>query len=457
MTRARRFAVVAVVLAGAWLGTPNAVAQPAVTDHRTPAGIAFRHLAMPGDAYHALAFGWTDGHALTLAGKEGVVALGPRLLLEGSRTVTESDRIERLKDLQASLSLAGSAHFTRGALVAPKAKLAEAAGLLADLLADPALPADKLALAKRNLAISQRQGQENAETLASRLFMRLTLGQVPLLRLSSADPAAYAAVEVADIDAWRRAVLGRERLAVASAGPMTPEEAAAQIDRIFAALPATGQAVGPPPAMRAGGKLVVLERAVVQTAIVAGGPSGWTSEPDSLQGTLAVRVLGAGGFESRLVRAVREGLGAAYGIRASFQQLHPKAFTVVISTVVDNTKAAATVAAIRKEYARFRDEGVTEAEIEPLKTKLITETREQMRRAPAAAQRLRDLTLTEFPADYSATYEARVGTLTAAAVNEGIRLRFPAEPLTIVMVAPSAEGLGADCVIKSPDDLARCE
>jgi predicted Zn-dependent peptidase len=92
--------------------------------------------------------------------------------------------------------------------------------------------------------------------------------------------------------------------------------------------------------MRTLPKLVVLERKVVQTAIVAGGASGWRLEPDLLPGTMAARALG-GGFESRLVRAVREKLGAAYNIRAGFQQLHPRAIALVINTVVDNSKAAA--------------------------------------------------------------------------------------------------------------------
>jgi zinc protease len=154
---------------------------------------------------------------------------------------------------------------------------------------------------------------------------------------------------------------------------------------------------------------------------------------------------------------VREGLGATYGIRAGFQQMHPAAFTMVISTAVDSSKAAAALAAIRKEYAQFRAEGVTEAEVGAIKTKLITEGREQLRRSPAVAHRVRELTLAGFPVDYLATYEARVQALGAATVNEGIRTRFPVEPLTIVVVAPSAEGLGADCVIKSPDEIARCE
>jgi zinc protease len=434
----------------------GALAQAKVGEHRSPAGIPFCHISIPGDVTHALSFAWTGDYSLAPAGKEGIVALGPRLILEGgSRTMSESERIELLKDLQATLSLAGSAHFTRGGLTAPKARFAEAAGLLADLLANPKLPADKLVLLKRNIAAASRQALVSPEATAARLFLRLTLDGA-LQRILSIDPAAYEKVEVADIEAWRRMVLGRSSVTIASAGPLGPDEVAVEIDRIFAGLPSVGQSLGARPEMRSNGKLVVLERASAQTAIFAGGPSTWVSEPDTLPGTVAVRALGSG-FSSRLTKAVREGLGATYGIRAGFQQVHPKAFTMIISTAVDSTKAAAALAAIRKEYASLRAEGVAETEVEPIKAKLIAEAREQLRRAPAIAQRLRELTLAGFPIDYLSTYEAQVQALTVATVNEGIRMRFPTEPLTVVVVAPSADGFGADCVIKAAEEISRCQ
>jgi zinc protease len=454
--RASRLAAAAVLVLMVCLNAGRGSAQPAPSDHRTPAGIAFRHLALPQDTHHVLAFGWSDGFALTLPGKEGLAVLGPRLLLEGSHAMGESDRIERLKDLQATLGLSGSAYFTRGTLSAPKARFAEAAEVLADLIADPALLPDKLARARRALALSSRQNQENAETLANRLFLRLMLREGPALRLAVADPAIYEGVEVADVEAWRKAVLGRDGLTIASAGPLAPDEVAREIDRIFARLPAAGRTLGPPPPMRALPKLVVLERQVVQTAIVAGGPSGWTLGPDLLPGTIAVRALG-GGFESRLMRAVREKLGAAYRASAGFNQLHPKALALVIHTAVDNAKAAAAVDAIRQEYARFFADAVPEAQIEPLKTRLITEMGEQVRRSLGAAQRLRDLTQGDFPSDFLPSYAARVRAVPAAAVTEGIRRNMPKAPLTFVVVAPSAQGLEADCVIAAPEEIARCE
>jgi zinc protease len=458
MKSLRLGAIFALVLAAFALRAGPIAAQVTSSQHRTPAGIAFHHLSSPGDTHHALAFAWVDGYALTLPGKEGLAVLAPRLLMEGgSRTMSESERIERLRDLQASIGFVGGPYHARGQLAAPKATFADTVGLLAELLADPALPADRLARAKRAAAAASRQSLENAEVLANRLYMRVTLGAGPLLNLSTAEASSYETVEVADVQAWRRAVLGRNGLTIVSAGPVPPEDVAKEIDRAFARLPAVGGGIGPRPELRAGGKVIVLERQVVQTAILAGGATGWTAAPDTLPGSAGVRVLGGGGFAGRLTKAVREGLGATYGIRAGFQQVHPRVFSVVINTLVDNTKVAPVLAAIRTEYARLRDGGVTAAELEPLKTRFIADAREQMRRSPAAAQRLRDLLLADYPADYLASYEAQIGALDVEAVNAGIRTRFPREPLTVVIVTPSAEGLGADCVIKAPAEIAKCE
>src|SRR5262249_2724856 len=147
---------------------------------------------------------------------------------------------------------------------------------------------------------SSRQQQENAETLANRLLLRLTLAPGPLLDQSIADPVMYEAIEVADIAAWIKAALGRDRLVIVSAGPMSAADAGVQIDRLFGKLPTLGPAKqAPVPQVRSPGKLIVVERPVVQTAIAAGGSTGWTAEPDLLRGNVALRVLGSG-FEGRL-------------------------------------------------------------------------------------------------------------------------------------------------------------
>jgi zinc protease len=210
------------------------------------------------------------------------------------------------------------------------------------------------------------------------------------------------------------------------------------------------------PLVRSSGKLVVLERPVVQTIISAGAPTGIAITPDIVRSQMAVEVLGRG-FNGRLLKAVRERLGAAYGISAVLQTVDATTRALFIHTPVANDKAKEALATIRSEYARFVADGVTDEEVGPLKSAYISRNHDLTRRSPALAGLILGLTLQNFPDDYIAGYAARVRAFDRAAINEDIRTKFPPPPLTFMMLAPSAEGLGADCVIRSPEEIARCE
>jgi len=439
------------------VSTLACLAQTTVTDHRTPGGIAFRHALVSADTHHAIAFGWRDGQASAFPGKEGLVALAPELLLEGSGNLSRNADHEQLTDLQASIRLRSTTRNTIGTISAPPQNLGAAVKLFAAKLADPALPADKLKLRQGNLLAGLAQAGEQAETLALRVFLRVTLGEGPALRVLAYEPDSIASVTVADVESWRRAVLARDTVVVASAGPMPAADVAIEIDRLLERLPAKAELAQPAiSAPRQPGRLIVIEKPVAQTAIVAGGPSGWRNDPDVVRGSIAVRTL-SGGFGSRLYGALRETLGAVYGVKAELQAIDDERHLFVIRAAVANDKAAAALAAIRAEYARFLSKGVTETEVAPLKTKLIAEVREAWRRALGTARAMRNFALAGHPPDHMATYATKVAELTTEAVNEGIRTKFPKAPLTVIMVAPSAAGLAADCVIKSAAEIGRCE
>jgi zinc protease len=212
----------------------------------------------------------------------------------------------------------------------------------------------------------------------------------------------------------------------------------------------------PKPVLKSPGKLVVLERPVVQTIISAGAPMRLPITPDFVRAQVALTVLG-GGLNGRLMKAVREQLGATYGISATFQAYDETLRGLLIHSPVANDKAKDALAMIRSEYARFYADGVTDEEVEPRKTALVSGIREITRRSAPFAGYLLAITQQGFPEDYATTYDARVHAIDRGIVNETIRSNFPAPPLTIVMVAPSADGLGADCVIKAPAEITRCE
>ena len=462
----RSFTALAIVLtaAGAAIAQqpqPSPSTQyvaPTVTDHKTPGGIAFRHMAMPDDSHHALTFGWRDGRTASVPGKEGLSVLAPQLMLEGTAALPRSQQHEALSDLRTVVNLRSSTNFTRGSINAPTDKFSEAVTIAGNMLSNPALPADKLKLLQGNLTASLANRSENSEQLADRAFLRVTLGDGPAYAALRPNAAAINAITVADIQAWHRAVLARDTVMIGSAGPLPVDKIAAEIDKLFAGLPAAASpaAIGIDPKPRQSGRLIVIERPTVQTMIIAGGPSGWTTSPDLTRGLIAVRGL-SGGFGSRLYAELREKLGAAYNIKTALTAIddHQQLFT--IRALVAHDKAAAALAAIRTEYARFLDKGLTVDEVEPVKAKRITEVRESIRRSLGAARLLRDNQLAKFPADHRATFEARLAAITVDAVNDGIRTKFPKAPLTILMIAPSGAGLGADCVVPSLDEIAKCD
>src|SRR5262249_52979970 len=130
-----------------------------------------------------------------------------------------------------------------------------------------------------------------------------------------------------------------------------------------------------------------LERPVVQTVIAAGGPTSGAMTPDFARLQLAVAALG-GGPSARLWRAVREKLGAAYGISASLQAIDLNTPTLFVRTAVANDQAKDALAAIRAEYAGFLANGIADAELEALNSGFVQSHRERLRRAPTLAAAL---------------------------------------------------------------------
>ena len=455
MSRAGRFVLLAIAAVLSTQAAPSHAQT--VTRHTPPAGLAFRYVHMPDEHSQALYFAWKDGTAVALPGKEALPTLGTALIMEGPRGMSRSAMVEDLRDLRATANLGATVSLTQGSLIAPREKFAAAVDLLARTLADPALPADRLAEMARSRAVGNSPAGGNAEALAQRVLARLVIGDGPYRRYATGEPAMFERVTLDDIDQWRKNILVRDGLVLAAAGPMQPAEVAGEIDRLFAALPPSGKVFAPAkPVLRAPGKLIVLERPVVQTVIAASGPMELAITPDLVRTQLAMAALG-GGPSGRLWKAVRERLGAAYGISASLQAVDLDSRTLFIRTAVANDKAKGVLAAIGEEYARFIAAGVTEEELEPLKRVFITNHRDRLRRAQAVAGTVLTQALHDFPDDYLATYERRVGSYGRAVVDADMRATFPKAPLTMVVVTPSAEGFAADCLIKSPEALARCD
>lgn len=434
-----------------------------IREGRTVRGIRYALLLQPFENTVALTFSWWDGFAQAQPGRELLGQFGAAWFQAGTERLPEGQFREELRDDHISLTLATGNRITGGTLSAPAGKLDLAAERLREVLWTPALSERALARLQRRQALNLEQAREVPGTLARSFLIELLAGQNPFaMEQASASlrlRGVGAALGRADVEDWRRAVHARDNLVVGAAGRGTEQEFVAAIDRAFGDLPERANL--PPPPMikfRRDARTVVIERPVSQTSLVLGAGSGflWADERDQLLNSIALNAFAAGP-SSRLFRVVRDELGAAYGITAELPMLAGAARYLVISTSVDPTSAPKALNVIRSEYDRFRQNGLTAAEFEAARARTVNGLEEGARRASAAASLLHGLLRQDRSAtEAQGVLERLRKRLTREEVNARLLERWPAPPLTTIIVAPSGDGFAADCVVRRSEEPERC-
>ena len=87
----------------------------------------------------------------------------------------------------------------------------------------------------------------------------------------------------------------------------------------------------------------------------------------------------------------------------------------------------------------------------------MNQLEEQLRRAGPAAGLLRDLLRQERSAAEGWEVLERVRRqLTREDINAHLRSRWPQPPLTTVIVAPSADGLDSNCIVRRYEEPEQC-
>lgn len=461
LSRVLRCAVLAAFLAlpaAPRAAATEAPAREAVTDAETPGGVRLAHLALPDESEQAIAFFWRDGGALAAPEKAGLIELAPNLIVAGGGARFDGAAMdEALKDYGASLALRRSAATTTGELSASARHFAQAADVLADMLTAPRLPPRTLERERAALLAGVRAQTERPDRLASRLLTRALFGRAPERALWLMEPREVVeGIAVADVEAWRRATLGRDNLTVVAAGPMPRAEIEAIVDRAFGALPARAAAPrADVPAPAAPARTILVLRPVPQAVLSMGAALRWPDREAPEARAIISGALG-GGPGSRLWIAVRERLGVSYGARSFMAPLGQDLYRLTLQSSVAPQAVAQALATMRAEYDRLRAEGLAEAEIAPIRKKLIAGQADAMGVAGSAAATIRGALIAGRDAGAALRYGREVAALDAARIRTLIAERFP-ERLTTIIVAPAAEGVVADCVVAPTEDFSVCE
>jgi zinc protease len=322
----------------------------------------------------SIAWSWTGGAALDPAGQEGRAAFAADLLTEGAGALSANAFADALRDEAIGLYFSADNDSFSGNLRALAPALPQGVALARQAMTAPRFDEEAVTrIRARNIA-QARQALEGPRGRASRAFWAAAFPSHPAGRPSGGTPESLAALEVPALREALARQLGRSQAApaagerntgllVAAAGAITAAELATRLQELFSALPDTLPAAAPAlPDFRIFGTQVV-PVAAPQSSILFGQPGLPLRDPDWETAQVVMRILGGGGFSSRLMQSVREQRGLTYGVGAGLNTLFGESL-VVGSMATANAKVAEALGVLRDEWRRMAESGPTAPEME---------------------------------------------------------------------------------------------
>ena len=361
-------AILCAVLAVLALAAPARAAVD-IEEVTSPGGIEAWLVREPSLPFVALELRFRGGSALDLPGERGATNLMVGLLEEGAGDLDASGFAEAREALAASYefdvyadAVAVSARFLNE-------NREEAVALLRSALTEPTFDPVALERVRGQVLAGLRSDETDPQEIAGRAFNAAAFGDHPYGSDQSGTQESVRALTREDVvEAWQRA-LTRGDVYVGAVGDIAPEALGEMLDELLGGLPETGpEGPGPAEVMLEPG-VEVVDFDSPQSVILFGHEGIMRDDPDYIPAFILDGILGGSGRQSRLMEEIREKRGLTYGI-GSYLAPRDLAATYQGSVQTANATAGEVVAAVREEWRRMAEEGVTEAELEEAKTYL---------------------------------------------------------------------------------------
>jgi zinc protease len=310
----------------------------------------------------SLSWSWPGGAAFDAPGREGTAGLAAALLTEGAGDMPAAAFTDALRDAGIGLSFGAGRDDVDGGFRCLVDALPEAERLARLAMTAPRLDQAAIERLRARAIAGARQALETPRGQAGRAFWAAAYPTHTAGRPSGGTAESLAAISADDLRSVLGQQLRRDGLTIAAAGAIKPEALAALMDRLFAGLPAGAPATPATlPAFTSFG-LRVIGMDSPQSQAIFGHEGIGARDPQFETAQIVLRVLGGGGFSSRLTESVRVKRGLTYGIGVGLDTGFGGG-VLVGSVASDNGKIAEALAVTRDEWARMAADGPTDAEM----------------------------------------------------------------------------------------------
>lgn len=382
----------------------------------------------------SLDLAFVGGAALDSEGREGLAYLVSGLIDEGAGELDSQAFQETLQNLSIRLSFDAGLETFRGTLRTLTENRQKAFDLLRLALSEPRFDAEPVARIRSQILVQLAQQSEDPNVIAQRALRALMFPDHPYSRPVHGTPQSIQSIGVDDMRRFVAERFARDALKIAVVGDITAEELGPLLDYAFLELPAEAAPYDLPEVEPQGrGEVLVIERDLPQSVMVFGHSGLKRDDPDFYTAFVANRILGGGGFSSRLYAEVREKRGLAYSV---YSYLYPLEHSGLVRGAVAtaNARAGESLDVIREEWARMGAEGPTAEEVDEAKTYLTGSYPLRFSSTGGIAGVLLGIQLDDLGLDYINIRNDLVDAVTVEDAQRVARELFRAEDLTVVIV-----------------------
>lgn len=378
------------------------------------------------------------GSARDPAGQAGLAQLTHTLLDQGAGGLSDAAIAHRLADVGAELGGTfdrDRAGVTLRTLVsAPERNVA--LDILARVLQQPDFQPAVMQREKQRLIAGIREAEADPGSVAEKAFYRAVYGDHPYAHDEAGEPAEIERLTRAGLQQFYRIHYGAPNAVISMIGDISRAEAEAIAARLASGLSRAPAVASLPQPVAA----VAMERRIAfpseQSHVLIGAVGVARTDPDFFPLFVGNYVLGGGGFDSRLMREVRDKRGYAYSAYSYFFPMGVAGpFQLGLQTRREQTDAALAVA--RDTVRRFIAEGPTEAELAQAKANLTGGFPLRIDSNKKILDYLAVIGFYRLPLDYLDTWVAKVDAVDVAAVKQAFARHIDPDRLVTVVVGAS--------------------
>lgn len=303
--------------------------------------------------------------------KAGLAKLVAKLLGEGTKKDGSIAFAESLESKAIHLSASNGTETFVFELSSLKSEFEEGIEAFKSLLSDPNFTQETLDKVKKKMIGSLLQKKNDFDYVAGVALKALLFEGTALEQPGSGTEESLKSITLDDVKTFFKEHMVQARAIAVVGGDISSKKAGDYLKNLMTVLPQGEKKELPHVLVRKKPKELILTEETKQAFVYFGSPFDLrVNDSDYYKARVALYILGAGGFGSRLMEEIRVKRGLAYSAYARLSVSRSHSYvTGYLQTKLETGKKALEI--VKAEFARFVKEGVTQEELDGAKAFLL--------------------------------------------------------------------------------------